>query len=458
MLQTSIEQMFRAALVAAGVTMGAMAHSTDVSAAHDSPLEVKAELDRSILVQGETQKAFVRISVTPARHANAKRPLMNIALVVDRSGSMSAHGRIENARRAAAMAVDRMGRDDILALVSYDDKIEVDVPATKVTSRGDIKSRIDKLTPRGSTAIHAALLAGANEVRKFKTSDRVNRIILISDGLANVGPSKPQDFVSLGRELASEGITVSTIGLGTGYNEDLMAGLAKSADGGHVFVQESADLAQFLARELDDAAGTVGQEAEIIIKVKDGVKPLRSLGRDAEITGDRIIFRVGTLLGGVEQVLLAELEVAASAARDAEALASVEVAYADSASGTRHVTSTSISARFEIDRDRSEKSANAVVQRDVATLTSRAARSEAVKLRDAGKIDEARAKFRANAEVVRQWQSRLPGGASYAPLKGELEASEAAAAPEAQSGEGWSKARKTQRAIDSNQFGASIKY
>ena len=91
------------------------------------------------------------------------------------------------------MAVDRLGSDDILAVVSYDDRVEVDVPATKVLSPSDVKARISRLSPRGSTAIHAALLAGANEVRKFKSKDRVNRIVLISDGLANVGPSKPRD-------------------------------------------------------------------------------------------------------------------------------------------------------------------------------------------------------------------------------------------------------------------------
>ncbi len=421
-------------------------------------IEVKAAVDRSVLTAGQKQSAFVRVSVTPARRTDTHRALMNIALVIDRSGSMSSQARMENARRAAQMAVDRMGRDDILSLISYDDRVAVDVPATKVLDKSEIKARIAGLTPRGSTAIHAALLAAADEVRKFQSKDRVNRIVLISDGMANVGPSRPADFVSLGRELSSEGITVSTIGLGNGYNEDLMAGLARSGDGGHVFVQESADLAGFLSREFDDAAGTVGQDAEIIIHVKDGARPLKALGRDAKIEADRIVYRVGTLIGGVEQVLLAEIEVAAASSNAERQLVEVEVAYDDGLSGKRVAARAAATVSFDADPAKVAESENPTVLKDLATLRSRAAREEAVKLRDQGQVEAARLKFESNAAHLRQFLDKSKDAASYEPLLGELKASEAAAAAEAQSQEGWSKARKSQRATDGNSFGASTRY
>ena len=423
-----------------------------------SQIEIKAELDRSTLQAGEAQKAYLRILIATSRRPESRRAPMNVALVIDRSGSMASAGRMDNARKAAQMAVDRLGRDDILSVVSYDDRVDVEVPATKVTDASRIKERIGRLTPRGSTAIHAGLLAGAEEVRKFKSKDRVNRIILLSDGLANVGPSKPSDFVSLGRELASEGMTVSTIGLGTGYNEDLMAGLARSADGGHVFVQESADLANFLSREFDDALGIVGQQVDIIITLSDGVKPLRSLGRDADIKGNKIVYKVGALFGGTEQVLLAELEVDARTPVGTGDIAKIEVVYQDAANGASRTVSANASAVFEADRQVSEKSINAEVMKDVATLLSRAVRQEAIELRDAGRIDEAKRKFEQNADYVRAQQAKAPSAAAYAPLADELQANEAAAATANQGGEAWSKARKTQRAIDSNKPGASVKY
>jgi len=431
---------------------------TPAAATSPLPIEVKAELDRDQPMAGESQRAYLRVVIAGARRPDARRAPMNIALVIDRSGSMSADGRMDNARRAAQMAVDRLGRDDILSVVSYDDRVEVDAPATKVTDPRVFKDRIARLAPRGSTAIHAGLLAGANEIRKFKSRDRVNRIILLSDGLANVGPSRPADFVSLGRELASEGITVSTIGLGNGYNEDLMAGLARSADGSHVYVQESADLAGFMTREFNDALGIIGQQVEVIITVRPGIRPMRSLGRDAEIRGERIVYKVGSLIGGVEQVLLAELELAADASQEEGALASIEVGYLDPADGKRLTVSTATHGRFTGDREASEKSVNAEVMRDVTTLLSREARQEAVRLRDAGRAAEANRLFERNAAFVREQQSKLPGGAAYAPLRDELQANETAASPAAQSSEGWSKARKQQREFDGSYSGTAIRY
>ncbi|MGD9806264.1 MAG: VWA domain-containing protein [Hyphomicrobiaceae bacterium] len=442
------------AVFAAALAVGSIGARAQASTA--ASVTIKTELDRSILPVGQPHRAYLRVAVTPARRTDAKRALMNVALVIDRSGSMSSQDRMGNARRAASMAVDRLTADDILSVVSYDDRVEVDVPATKVLSRSDVKARIDRLSPRGSTAIHAALLAAANEVRKFKSKGRVNRIVLISDGLANVGPSAPRDFESLGRELASEGITVSTIGLGNGYNEDLMAGLARNADGGHVFVQESADLSAFLAREFDDVAGTTGQEAEIIIKVKSGVRPLRSLGREARVEGDRIIYQVGALYGGVEQVLLAELQIDTSTNAGEAMVAEVEVAFTSTETGTRVSANGNALVRFDTDQQASEKSINGSVMRDVATLISRAARDEAIKLRDAGHLEEARAKFDANAAYLRKQQSDFDKSRTYAPLANELKATESAAA--AASPEQWSKARKVQRATDSYSFGASQKY
>lgn len=427
--------------------------------AAEVPVEVKASLDRSVLRAGEKQTAYLRIAVQAAKRPSASRAPMNIALVIDRSGSMSSDRRIENARKAAQLAVDRLGRDDILAVVSYDDKVEIEVPSTKVTDADSIKDKIGRLKPRGSTAIHAGLLAGAEEIRKFKSKERVNRIILLSDGLANVGPSKPSDFVSLGKELASEGITVSTLGLGNGYNEDLMAGLARAADGGHAFVQESADLSNFIAKEFDDTLGIVGQQAEIIFTLSEGVSPVRTLGRTAEINGNRISYKVGALFGGADQIMVAEVGVAGLPVSDQRDIARIDVTYTDPATGKRVTASGVAHARFSEDGAASAKSADPLVEREVATLLSREARQEAVRLRDEGKTEEARRKFDDNAKFLSAKKAALPAAAQdYQPLTDEINASAAAAAPAAQSSEGWAKERKAQRYMDSNKAGSASKY
>ncbi|MEQ1697359.1 MAG: VWA domain-containing protein [Hyphomicrobiaceae bacterium] len=451
--------LFGRALKGAAVTALGLFVAAPVAVAAAVPVEVKASLDKSVLRAGEKQTAYLRVSVQAAKRPSAQRAPMNIALVIDRSGSMSSDRRIDNARKAAQLAVDRLGRDDILAVVSYDDKVEIEVPSTKVTDAESIKDKIGRLKPRGSTAIHAGLLAGAEEIRKFKSKERVNRIILLSDGLANVGPSKASDFVSLGKELASEGITVSTLGLGTGYNEDLMSGLARAADGGHAFVQESADLANFIAKEFDDTLGIVGQQAEIIFTLNEGASPVRTLGRTADISGNKITYKVGALFGGADQILVAEVAVQALSAAEQREIAKIEVTYTDPATGKRVTASGVAQARFSDDREASAKSSDPLVEREVATLLSREARQEAVKLRDEGKTEEARRKFDDNAKFLSAKKAALPAAAQeYQPLNDEINASAAAAAPAAQSSEGWAKERKAQRYMDSNKAGSASKY
>lgn len=343
-------------------------------------------------------------------------------------------------------------------MVSYDDRVEVEVPATKATDPARVKDRIRRLTARGSTAIYAGLQSGASEVRKFKSKDRVNRIILLSDGLANVGPSRPEDFAGLGREFASEGITVSTIGLGLGYNEDLMAKLAQNADGSHAFVQEPADLAQFFNREFDDATGIVAQEIEIIITCAPGVKPMRSLGRDARIDGNRISYKVGQIVGGTEQVLLAELEVAGKSAGAEGDIVSVDVAYRDLAANAAARDQSAVRVRYA-EPAASQASINAEVQRDATVLVAREQRQEAIRLRDAGRIEEAKQKFESNAQYIIEMRRKLPSAAqAYAPIDRELEANRAGAASAAAAPAGWEKARKQQREADSNAAGSAFKY
>ena len=428
------------------------------STTNEHGLTIAAGLDRATLKAGETQKAYVRVVVQSRRPAGTSRAPLNLALVIDRSGSM-AGPRIEAARRAAMETIDRLGRDDILSIVSYDDRVETHMPATKVTNPSDARTAIRGLGPRGSTAIYAGLQAGAAEARKFKAKDRTNKIILLSDGLANVGPSQPADFAGLGRELASEGLTVSTVGLGLGYNEDLMQQLATAADGSHAFVQEPADLAQFLARELDDTLGIVAQDVEIIVTLAPGVKPLRSLGRDATVDGNRMTFKVNQLVGGADQVLVAEVEVSADIAKassDVRPIAGVEMTYVAAGTTARETQTTHVAAGFDT-AAASDGSVDREVVKDVTALVVRAERQEAVRLRDQGRHEEARRKFQANAAYVRERQSTL-GLGGYAPLDSELTANEAAAAPEAATAEGWQKVRKIQREADGNKAGSSTRY
>ncbi|MCK5662213.1 MAG: VWA domain-containing protein, partial [Thiotrichaceae bacterium] len=189
-------------------------------------VHLDVSLGTPILIAEQKQTVHLKITLRglPLERSIQRTPV-NIALVLDRSGSM--HGqKIQRAKEAAIMAIDYLDSQDILSIVSYDDRIDVLVPATKMSDKANIAAAIRRLTARGSTALFAGVSKGGDEVQKFLDKNRVNRVILLSDGIANVGPSSPYALGQLGSKLIKLGISVTTLGLGLGYNEDLMTQLA----------------------------------------------------------------------------------------------------------------------------------------------------------------------------------------------------------------------------------------
>lgn len=215
------------------------------------------EAENSILPAGNAQEAMVRIAISapaPARQPRLVKTV-NLAVAFDCSGSMSG-GKIVHARQAAQNALEQLGENDFFSLVIYNHSARVLIPATRVTesAKRELAAVIGSIPAGGGTALFSGVSLAADELRKAGNDPRgVRRLILLSDGQANVGPSSPAELGKLGSALVKEGITVSTVGIGSDYNEDLMTSLAQNSDGNFYFVARSSDLVPILARELGSA-------------------------------------------------------------------------------------------------------------------------------------------------------------------------------------------------------------
>lgn len=376
-------------------------------AATGGQVRLGAAAAHPVLEAGRKQTTYIKVGLTGFEIENqARRAPVNIAIALDRSGSMSGE-KIRRAREAAVNAIERLDRRDIIAVVAYDDGVNVISPATRADDMAGLRERIMAIEPGGSTALFAGVGKAAEETRKFLDRGRVNRVILISDGLANVGPASPGELADLGASLAKEGISVTTIGLGLGYNEDLMTRLAKAADGNHAFVENSRDLAGIFDREFGDVLSVVAKDVTIRIDCAEGVRPVRVLGREGEIAGQRVTAAIQQIYSKQEKYILLEVEVPARADGTTMQLAQVSVSYANLGTDTTdHLTST-VGARFSADRELVEKSQD----RDVmvaATLQVAAADNRmAVKLRDEGRVEEARRTLMDNAGRLRAAASSL---------------------------------------------------
>jgi Ca-activated chloride channel family protein len=367
-----------------------------------SQVKLDVSLANPMLIAGKKQTTYLKVGLTGFEMSGKeKRTPANIAIVIDRSGSMQGD-KIKQAREAAREAVNRLNGNDIVSIVTYDDSVNVVVPATKASDRSAIIAGIDRIKAGGSTALFAGVSKGANEVRKFLARDRVNRIILLSDGLANVGPDTPGALGDLGASLSKEGISVTTLGLGLGYNEDLMSQLAQKSDGNHAFVEHSKDLVKIFNYEFGDVLSVVAQEVQVTIRCKKGIRPVKVLGRSAEIVGQKVVSTINQLYSNQEKYLMLEVEIPAGSVRDVREIADVKVSYANMETKTTDRLTSSVAVRF------SESEKQVLAQRDKVVLEAAVMQVAternkiATKLRDEGKQDEARQLLLSNAAYLQQ--------------------------------------------------------
>jgi Ca-activated chloride channel family protein len=370
-------------------------------------LEFTSILEQPVLESGETQRTYIKVGIKGYEtDGSIDRPPVNVAIVLDRSGSMSGD-KIRQAKEAAKYAVDLLGPQDILSIITYESTVDVLMPATRVADKNRVKSLIDEIQIAGSTALFAGVSKGAEELRKFLDRDRVNRIILLSDGIANVGPDSPGALGDLGSALRKQGISVSTIGLGLGYNEDLMFRLAQKSDGNHAFVENAKDLVRIFDYEFRDVMSVVAQDVRIKMKLLNGVKPIRVLNRDAEIFEDEVSVIINQVYSSQEKYFLLEVEVPAGADQDVIEVAAVDVSYRNLKTQREENLSDSLGVTYTdnstVAFDSREKEVAEAVVLQVATENA----DRAVALRDEGKLEEAQGVLEANALFLNQSATEL---------------------------------------------------
>ncbi|HBA84391.1 MAG TPA: hypothetical protein DCZ95_09890 [Verrucomicrobia bacterium] len=350
----------------------------------------RVELDREVFPADTPHRAVVKVTLDappPPKYAE-QRPPINLSIVLDRSGSMSG-GKLENAKRAAIEALRRLGPRDYFALVVYDDQVQTLIPAQPAAKTEWMESQIHALHTGGGTALFGGVSQGAAEVRKHLDSGLINRIILLSDGQANVGPSQPSDLGRMGVALSKEGIAVTTVGVGAGYNEDLMTQLAQRSDGNTYFVENDADLPRIFAAELGDVLSVVAQKVLLTIECPEGARPVRIIGRDGLLRDNTVQIQLNQLYGGQEKFALIEVEVPAGRERDRREIAQARVEYDSVFSKQREAVTAEVYARFSHSEVEVSASGNKKVQMDVVGQQAAESKEQALELLEQGRREEA---------------------------------------------------------------------
>jgi Ca-activated chloride channel family protein len=359
-------------------------------------LELRVTPEREQVLKSDNAEVIFDVNLQGRDSTSERHTPINLALVLDHSGSMEG-AKIEKAREAACIAIDQLEPSDVFSLVQFDDQVDVLIPAQPVEDKERLKRIVNRIVPGGSTALYAGVQEGAHQLRKYFDEKDVNRVVLVSDGIANVGPSSPSELAELGRDLREKGSSVTTVGLGEDYNEDVMASIAEASGANYYYVKDAEKLPDIFEKELGKVKNAVAQDIRIIIELPDGVEPIEIVGMpDAHFEGNKATVRLGSFYASQRRDLLVRCRVKSPEGDSAE-IGRVHVVYAAPGDGKDCQSDAAATVKFTDRQADSDKSVNASVATQLALGENTATRQRALELQDAGKYKDAAKILRAQA-------------------------------------------------------------
>ena len=223
------------------------------------PFGHKGPIDLLIKLQGPDRPATL-----------PKPPAKQLAFVIDRSGSMGGEP-LEQAKKAVTTMVSKLTKEDAMAIVTYDDAVDVLMPYKRAVNARRVKRKLARVDSGGVTDLHAGWLEGGSQLADHVSNNEVSRILLLSDGNANEGLTDTSEIVAQVSRLAAAGVTTSTYGLGCHFNEELMIEMAKAGGGKAYYGETAADLMTPFRTEFDLLSALVFRNVRLALKPARGV-------------------------------------------------------------------------------------------------------------------------------------------------------------------------------------------
>lgn len=363
------------------------------------------------------------------------RAPINLALVIDRSGSM--HGeKLRYVQQAACYVLDQLGARDQVAVIAYDDTVQTVAPSTLLheTARETLKAAINALRPGGSTNLSGGWLEGCRLLAEHSGGAKVSRTLLLTDGLANHGITDVEELTKHARELRRRGVATSTFGVGLDFNEQLLELIAEHGGGQFAYIERPDQIPSFFRRELGDLLAVVAREAVLTLHVPKGVA-VEVLGNLAhERVGETVRVFLGDMVAGEQRAVYTRVLTPPDAPGTSVRLRAT-LAYADLEA---HAVQVDAETAFSYMREAEVRLLP--VARDVleraGAIELAAAAQQALRLERAGQREQAQALLR--AQIAAAPAVPAPAAAAYNALAQQL-------------GEGMSEGARKQAHFDSYQ-------
>jgi Ca-activated chloride channel homolog len=366
-------------------------------------MHMKAEirLDHQLLaVEGEhTVHAMLEL-VAPAQEAGKDRVPLHLALVIDRSGSMAGPN-LEHTKAAAEYLVRRLGPKDELALVTYDDDVELRASLGSVDQQTLI-SHIREIWPGGTTNLSGGWLKGVEELGRV-TGEGIRKVLLLTDGLANQGITDSPTLVGMATNVRGTGVGTTTVGYGAGFNEELLTGMAEAGGGNAYFAASPEDAPAIFAQEFEDLGSLVAQNLSVEIRPSADVKLLGVLNEypATGVTGG-VQLALGDVYGETNRRVIFELHIPEMVKLGVVQAAEVVIRYV---SVGDEVSTHELKLPLMVNMVSADEAAAGAIDQEVVEevviLKAARAQKEARKRADHGDFEGAQSMLRSSAKELR---------------------------------------------------------
>lgn len=277
-------------------------------------VSLQGHTERSLIPVGQTNERYLLLELqAPAPSRQIERLPLNVSLIIDRSGSMSGH-KLEYVKEAAIHALRLLTEVDRASIVIYDDEVKVLASSQAVTSeaRNALIRLIRQVRTGGMTNLSGGWFTGCDQIADYMTKDYLNRALLLTDGLANVGLTDQELLVHEAKELRRRGISTTTFGVGQEFNQFLLHGIADAGGGHFYFIDKPNQIPNYFNGELGELLQTVVREMTLDIDLPNGVEANLLNDIPSEQINQRLRLFLGDAYAGEQRTLVVKLKLPGS--------------------------------------------------------------------------------------------------------------------------------------------------
>ena len=327
-------------------------------------LELESFSGNRYALSNEPSREHVLLQIKSAPNVMGRRLPLNLSLVIDRSGSMEGDP-LDYVKHACGYVIDLLDQNDILSVVTFAEDVEVLIPARRIVNKALLKEHINRIQVGNTTNLYDGILVGCQQVASAMTDGCVNRVLLLTDGEPTAGIKDFSSIVGQAAEQKSRGISVTALGFGPEYNEELMAGIARRCNGNYYYIARPDLIPEVFRREMESLMTITARNIRLKLNLSRWVQLRQIYGRQfSAATPRQAEISMADIERGSAMSILCEIEFTPRPA-GIYRVAKAEVFYDDGVTGKSEILTQDLEFEFTPDKSLVASGVNPVVRQEI---------------------------------------------------------------------------------------------